>query len=124
MVLVFKKNTYSHLDMILYQAAPSELRSYIRTKKIGALIWHPLVAFFYPIVFWLASCLKWKLVHPLAQEPLGTHGHMKCIFDGHVSQQDAVCLNLYKRMFPKWNYDPYVDIPLSKKKDVAMDEMA
>jgi len=58
------------------------------------------------------------------KEPLGTHGHMKCIFDGHVSQQDAVCLNLYKRMFPKWNYDPYVDIPLSKKKDVAMDEMA
>jgi len=42
------------------------------------------------------------------KEPLGTHGHMKCIFDGQISQQDSVLLNLYKRVFPKWTYDPYV----------------
>ena len=42
------------------------------------------------------------------KEPLGTHGHMKCQFDGHVSQQDTVLLNLYKRVFPKWTYDPHV----------------
>ncbi len=42
------------------------------------------------------------------KEPLGTHGHMKCTFDKQLSQQDTVLLNLYKRIFPKWNYDPHV----------------
>ena len=41
--------------------------------------------------------------------PLGTHGHMKVHFDGCISQQDTVLLNLYKRMYPKWNYNPIVN---------------
>ena len=35
------------------------------------------------------------------------------------SQQDTVLMNLFKRMFPKWTYDPhisdYVANPTSKK---------
>ena len=41
------------------------------------------------------------------KESLGTHGHMKCTFDGHIKNQDTICLSLYKRIFPKWTYELY-----------------
>ena len=41
----------------------------------------------------------------VVQEPVGTHGSMKCLFDAPVKQQDSVCLSLYKRAFPKWPED-------------------
>lgn len=41
------------------------------------------------------------------KESLGTHGHMKCVFDGQLKSFDTVFLHLYKRMFPKWTYEEY-----------------
>ncbi|XP_033744471.1 pre-rRNA-processing protein TSR1 homolog isoform X2 [Pecten maximus] len=45
------------------------------------------------------------------RDSLGTHGHMKCVFDGQLKSQDTVLMNLYKRVFPKWTYNPYVRCP-------------
>ncbi|XP_060114708.1 pre-rRNA-processing protein TSR1 homolog [Heteronotia binoei] len=38
------------------------------------------------------------------KEPVGTHGMMKCQFDGQLKSQDTVLMTLYKRIFPKWIY--------------------
>ncbi|KAK7171858.1 hypothetical protein R3I93_004224 [Phoxinus phoxinus] len=46
------------------------------------------------------------------KEALGTHGHMKCVFDSQMPSQDSVLMNLYKRVYPRWTYDPYVPAPL------------
>ncbi|XP_008547061.1 pre-rRNA-processing protein TSR1 homolog [Microplitis demolitor] len=40
------------------------------------------------------------------KEPLGTHGHMKCVFDGQLKSQDTILMNLFKRVYPKWTYEP------------------
>ena len=35
------------------------------------------------------------------REPVGTHGLLKAVFSGPITQNDTVMLVLYKRVFPK-----------------------
>jgi len=46
---------------------------------------------------------------------------MKCVFDGQLKSQDTVLMNLYKRVFPKWTYEPYVNSPPSQYPCLAPD---
>ncbi|XP_015238315.1 PREDICTED: pre-rRNA-processing protein TSR1 homolog isoform X1 [Cyprinodon variegatus] len=60
------------------------------------------------------------------KEALGTHGHMKCVFDSQLRSQDTVLMNLYKRVYPRWTYDPYVppQLPWFKKEiTIEMDDL-
>lgn len=52
---------------------------------------------------------------------VGTHGHMKCVFDNQLKSQDTPLLMLYKRVFPKWTYNEYVP-PTNAQTSVTQDD--
>eukprot|EP00854_Cymbomonas_tetramitiformis_P023245 gene23246-28133_t len=53
------------------------------------------VRWFRPVECWTKYGRRGRI-----KEPVGTHGRMKCLFDGAVQQRDTVCISLYKRVFP------------------------
>ncbi|KAL6767514.1 hypothetical protein ACKKBF_B35530 [Auxenochlorella protothecoides x Auxenochlorella symbiontica] len=77
----------------------------VRTHKSKAVVRHMFhdaddIRWFRPVDLWTRSGRRGRI-----REPLGTHGAMKTIFDGPITQADAVCMSLYKRVFPKWPLD-------------------
>ena len=40
--------------------------------------------------------------HGKIKDAIGTHGHMKCLFNGVIQQRDTICATMYKRVYPKF----------------------
>jgi pre-rRNA-processing protein TSR1 len=65
----------------------------------------------------------YRLLNLSSPLPEGTHGHMKCQFDNQLRSQDTVMMNLFKRAYPRWTYDPYAPIPLPWVKSELSEEI-
>lgn len=73
-----------------------------RVSKLKAIVRYMFhnpedVRWFKPVEVWTKCGRRGRV-----KETVGTHGAMKCIFNGVLQQHDTVCMSLYKRAYPKW----------------------
>lgn len=73
-----------------------------RVSKLKAIVRYTFhnpedVRWFKPVEVWTKCGRRGRI-----KEPVGTHGAMKCVFNGILQQRDTVCMSLYKRAYPKW----------------------
>ncbi|XP_027334573.1 pre-rRNA-processing protein TSR1 homolog isoform X2 [Abrus precatorius] len=78
-----------------------------RKASVRHMFYNPEdVRWFKPVELYTKRGLRGRI-----KEPVGTHGTMKCLLNGVLEQRDTVCMNLYKRAYPKW---PTHHFPLSQ----------
>ncbi|XP_014251559.1 pre-rRNA-processing protein TSR1 homolog [Cimex lectularius] len=127
-VLVFKENKDRTMSIVAQGSVLSVDPNRIVVKR-AVLSGHPMkilkrsavirfmffnredIAWFKPVELRTKYGLRGHI-----KEPLGTHGHMKCVFNQQLKSQDTVLLNLYKRVFPKWTYESEVNfVPIHEE---------
>lgn len=85
----------------VHSAPPTVCRVH-KTKAVVRFMFHNPddIRWFKPVEVWTKHGRRGRIT-----EAIGTHGAMKCRFDGPVQQRDSVCMSLFKRVFPKWPTD-------------------
>ena len=58
------------------------------------------VRWFKPVALWTK---EGRVGH--IRESNGTKGDFKAVFDGQLANSDVICMSLYKRVFPKWQFE-------------------
>jgi len=83
-----------NLKRIILSGVPAKVH---KRKSVVQFMFHNPedVRYFRPMEVWTKFGRRGRI-----KEPLGTHGRMKVLFDGVITQRDSICISLYKRVFP------------------------